>query len=420
MSAGLLSYAEAAEKVAAYARAIRSTADMVERADVDLALGRVVAQDIVADMDQPPFARSTRDGFACRAVEAASHAWIPVAGLTHAGQTPEGALPLATVWEIMTGAPVPEGANAVVMVEHVERKGDRVRLLSGRTIHAGENIVARGAQARAGALLVAAGTRMGTAQIAVAATCGYGAVDVYLRPRVAILTTGDELVDVVVKPGPGQIRNSNAPMLAALVAAAGGEPWLLLTAADTKEALDRALARAAQADLILISGGVSAGKHDLVEPALQRMDAKFFFTGVKMQPGKPLVFGELRVANTKSKGGNRQLPFFGLPGNPISSAATFRLFASQVLAALMGATEPAPQFVAAQLAEATDRKMKPGLTRFLPARCEFAGEGLPQVKAVPWHGSGDLPAFARANCFVMVPETVGSLDAGAMVRILML
>lgn len=420
MSAGLLSYAEAAEKVAAYARGLRSVADTIERADIDLALGRVVAQDIVADADQPPFPRSTRDGFACRAAEASHHRWMPVAGSTHAGQPPAGPLPVGALWQIMTGAPVPGGADAVVMVEHVERSGDRVRLKAERKIQAGENIVAQGAQARASDLLVATGTRMGTAQIAVAATCGYAAVDVYVRPRVAILTTGDELVDVAAKPGPGQIRNSNAPMLAALVSAAGGEPWLMLTAADSNEALDRALTRAEQADLILISGGVSAGMYDLVEPALERLGASFFFTGVKIQPGKPLVFGELRAKNIKSKSGERRLPFFGLPGNPISSAVTFRLFGSQVLTALAGGTELGPQFMAAQLAESTDKKLKPGLTRFLPARCEFGGQSIPQVKTVQWHGSGDLPAFARANCFVMVPEDVGSLDADTMVRILML
>jgi len=420
MSAGLLSYTEATDKVAAYARGMRSVADTVERADIDLALGRVVAQDIVADADQPPFSRSTRDGFACRAAEAALREWLPVAGSTHAGQPPAGPLPPGAMWEIMTGAPVPEGADAVVMVEHVERDGERARLLAGRSIQAGENFVVKGAQARASDLLVAAGTRMGTAQIAVAAACGYAAVDVYVRPRVAILTTGDELVEVAAKPGPGQIRNSNAPMLAALVAAAGGEPWLLMTAADSNEALDRALGKALQADVILISGGVSAGRFDLVEPALERMGARFFFTGVKIQPGKPVVFGELHAQNIKTTAGERQLPFFGLPGNPISSAATFRLFASQVLAALTGATHLGPQFLAAQLVEPTDRKLKPGLTRFLPARCEFGGGAIPQVRTVRWHGSGDLAAFARANCFVVVPENVGSLDAGTMARILVL
>ena len=280
----------------------------------------------------------------------------------------------------------------------------------------GDNIVATGAQARRGDVLVAAGVTIGPPQIAIAAACGRAELAVHKRPRVAILTTGDELVPVDRETGPGQIRNSNAPMLAALVTAAGGEPRVLPTAADTAEALDVALHQAMDADLLLISGGVSAGKFDLVEPALARMGAAFHFTGVRIQPGKPLVFGEMQREAESS------LPFFGLPGNPISSAATFLLFASPVLSALAGAFEIGPRFVAAQLARATDRKAKTGLTRFLPGLCDFnpSSGGLAQVATVPWHGSGDLPAFARSNCFVVVPEDVSSLDAGAMVRILML
>lgn len=266
---------------------------------------------------------------------------------------------------------------------------------------------------------------MGTAQIALAATCGYADLKVNARPRVAILTTGDELVDVNQQPRPGQIRNSNAPMLAALVADAGGEPWVLPTAADTAEALDAALQKAKAADMLLISGGVSAGKFDLVEPALVRMGAEFFFTGIRIQPGKPLVFGALRTADSEASVAgerNADIPFFGLPGNPISSAATFRLFGATVLAALAGETELGPRFMAAVLAEGTDRRGKPGLTRFLPAHCEFGGAvgSLPSVRQIPWHGSGDLPAFARSNCLLVMPEDMGSLDAGATVRILML
>jgi molybdopterin molybdotransferase len=310
------------------------------------------------------------------------------------------------------------------MLEHAERKDDRIRLLTQRTIAAGENIVAQGAQARRGHELVAPGTVIGPAQIAVAAACGYAALEVYARPRVAILTTGDELVPVEAEPGPGQIRNSNAPMLATLVNAAGGEAWVLPTAADRAEVLDAALRQATSADMLLISGGVSAGKFDLVEPALARMGAQFHFTGVRIQPGKPLVFGEVPCAPNAVDGqaGKRTPPFFGLPGNPISSAVTFLLFAAPVLEALAGRREVGPRFGLAQLAKTTDRHAKPGLTRFLPARCTFdLQDGRPpQVATVPWHGSGDLPAFGRSNCFVVVPEEESSLEAGAMVRILIL
>ncbi|HEX3893783.1 MAG TPA: gephyrin-like molybdotransferase Glp [Terracidiphilus sp.] len=413
MSAQLLTYAEADAVVASYARTCTATRAR-ERIELIHAAGRVLAEPVVADNDQPSFPRSTRDGFACRAVEASAHAWLRIAGTIHAGEAPAGPLPSGAAWEIMTGAPVPEGADAVVMVEHIEQERDSVRLAQPRSIASGDNVVARGAQARRGEELTSAGIVIGPAQIALAASCGYAHLSVFRRPRVAILTTGDELVPVDQAPAPGQIRNSNAPMLASLVARAGGEPHVLAPVSDTAEALDEALRTALDADLLVISGGVSAGKFDLVEPALAHRGATFRFTGVRIQPGKPLVFGEVPRKTAPA------LPFFGLPGNPISSAATFLLFATHVLAALAGRNNGGPQFFAAQLSQATDRKAKPGLTRFLPALCTFhRGETIPQVATIPWHGSGDLPAFARANCFVVVPQDAGTLEAGTVVRILM-
>jgi molybdopterin molybdotransferase len=324
----------------------------------------------------------------------------------------------------MTGAPIPAGADAVMMIEHAELVGGRVRLLPPRKVAQGENIVAEGAQAREGEELVPARTAMTFAQIAVAAECGFSALEVYVRPRVAILTTGDELVPVESSPAPGQIRNSNAPMLAALVAAAGGEPWVLPTAADNAESLDKSLDEAAQADLLLISGGVSAGKFDLVEPALARAGAQFQFTGVRIQPGKPAVFGELPRkpdASLRARGDLQPLPFFGLPGNPVSSAVTFLLFAAPVQAALSGNLSAGPRFALAELAAGTDRHGKPGLTRFLPASCTFGGSGaqLPAVALVPWQGSGDLAALARSNCFLVIPEDAPSLEPRAIVRVLL-
>ena len=311
----------------------------------------------------------------------------------------------------------PPGADCVVMLEHVERSGNTIRLAPERKIKSGENIVAKGAQSLRGDELLKPGAKLAPAQIALAASCGYTHLEVYVRPRVAILTTGDELVSVRSKPGPGKIRNSNAPMLAALVANAGAEPIVLPTAADTAKALDKALAQAMQADMLLISGGVSAGKFDLVEPALARLGARFHFTGVRIQPGKPLVFGQI----PRSGGPPTAQVFFGLPGNPISSAATFQLFAAPILAALAGSSEIHPRFVLAQLSSDTDRKTKPGLTRFLPAYCEFNPSiaQLPQVALVPWHGSGDLTAFAQSNCFVVIPEDAAFLEAGTTVHILL-
>lgn len=421
MSSDLLSYDEAAAEVADYAAAMRSVKRPRERVELGRALGRVLARPLRADRDQPPFARSTRDGYACRAADAARHALLPVMGATRAGEPPAGHLPEGAAWEIMTGAAVPKGADAVVMLEHVEAEGCGVKLQNARTIAAGDNIVARGAQARKGEAVLAAGTTIAAGQIALAATCGESGLEVFARPRVAILTTGDEIVPVQTQPGPGQIRNSNAPMLAALTAAAGGEPWVLPTAADTAEALDAAFSGIAEADLLLVTGGVSAGKFDLVEPALERAGARFHFTGVRIQPGKPTVFGEIRASRGTSKGTQRRkrLPLFGLPGNPVSSAVTFLLFAAPVLASLAGRRDIAPRFAMARLSG--EVKAKAGLTRFLPAICDFGGPAgaLPEVALVLWQGSGDLAALGRSNCFLVIPEDAHRLEAGSCVRILL-
>jgi molybdopterin molybdotransferase len=322
----------------------------------------------------------------------------------------------------MTGAPVPVGADAVMMLEHVEAGGgpaaQTVRLLLPHTIEKGENIVARGAQARKGDELLPAGTAIGAAQVALAAACGCAELPVFVRPRVAILATGDELVPIRSSPRPAQIRNSNAPMLAAMVAAAGGKPWVLPAVRDTAKALDAALAKAAEADLLLITGGVSAGKFDLVEPALARAGARFHFTSLRIQPGKPTVFGERPVLKVNAAGKkHRTQCIFGLPGNPVSSAVTFLLFAAPVLGALAGRLVSVPRFALARLS--ADVIAKPGLTRFLPAACDFAGPE-PQVTIVPWQGSGDQAAMARANCFLVVPEEADRLRAGVAARILLI
>jgi len=423
MSQKVLSYEEAAALVAktaaTTARAPRST----ERVELAQAAGRVLARPLRADRDQPPFTRSTRDGFACRAAEASTHERLAITGATQAGDAPSGPLERDSAWEIMTGAPPPKGADAVMMLEHVEAANGRVRLLPPRNIEPGENIVAKGAQARRGDELLPAGTLIGAAQIALAAACGCAKLSVFRKPQVAILATGDELLPVESSPAPGKIRNSNAPMLAAMTAAYGGAPWVLPIAADTREALDHALAKAGEVDLLLITGGVSAGKFDLVESALARAGARFHFTGVRIQPGKPTVFCELprRGARLVKKQSSAKRYCLGLPGNPVSSAVTFLLFAAPVLAALGGSYATYPRFALARLAE--DVKAKPGLTRFLPAHCTFGdsgAEGGPEVALVPWQGSGDIAAMARANCFLVAPEGAKRLKAGVFVRILLM
>lgn len=416
MSSPLLSYEEASALVLSRAEYFCGRTSRTERIDLASALGRVLAEPIASDHEQPPFDRSTRDGFACRAEEALDHEWLTLAGSTRAGQSPAGPLQSGAAWEIMTGAAVPSGADAVVMLEHVERDGDRIRLHPSRKLAKGENVVPMGAEAHAGDVLLHAGVRLDIAQIALAAACGHAQLEVFARPKVGILTTGDELVAVEQVPGPGQIRNSNAPMLAALVLKAGGVPLILPVARDTAESLDAALAQTREeADLLLISGGVSAGKFDLVEPALARLGAEFHFTGIRIQPGKPLVFGELPPDWDRRAG--RVLPFFGLPGNPISSAATFLLFAAPVLAALTGCRTQVPRFALARLQR--DVKGKEDLTRFVPSFCSFRmGGDMPEVAPVGSQGSGDLAAFARSTCFLVVPEKTKVLEAGSTVPIL--
>lgn len=420
MSSALPGYHQANSVAFEAADRLRAQAPPAEFVGLESAMGRVLASPLRADRDQPPFARSTRDGFACRAAEASNGTDLSIAGSTRAGDAPGGPLPKQSVWEIMTGAPLPMGADAVAMLEHVDSDNGHMKLHPLRRLQVGENVVARGAQARQGDLLLPAGSRIAAAQIAVAAECGYASIETFVRPLVAILTTGDELVPVDAFPAPGQIRNSNAPMLAALVAAQGGKPWILPTIADSAGALDAAIAEASAADLLIFSGGVSAGKFDLVEPALARAGARFHFTGVRIQPGKPLVFGELPAASVAGDPGQRRSRcFFGLPGNPVSSYVTFLLFAAPILAALAGCRELPPRFGAARIGSGL--KGKPGLTRFLPAFFKFeSGQSLlPEVELVPWQGSGDLAALARSNCFLVIPEDTDKLEAGAVVQVLL-
>ncbi len=371
---------------------------------LDAAYGRVLAEPLRADRDQPPFPRATRDGFTARA-EDWGRGPLTVAGLLRAGEVwPGPALPRGTCVEIMTGAPVPPGADSVAMVEHVQRDGDTVSL--HRALASGENVVPRGAEAGAGAVLLSAGTRLNAHGIAAAAACGAASLLVWAKPRVAVLATGDELVEIGAVPLPHQIRNSNTHSLAAQVRALGGEPIILAPVADESSALAAALRQAAEScDLLLISGGVSMGKYDLVEPALLALGGRFHFTGARIQPGKPVVFGSLG-----------ELPFFGLPGNPISTMVCFALFAAPVLAALAGEESYTPPFAQARLAAPV--KNKPGLTRFFTASLssDIAGSW---VEAIPWQGSGDLAGTARANCFLVVPPEAGDLEAGATVSVLL-
>jgi molybdopterin molybdotransferase len=374
------------------------------------ARGRVLAQPVRADRDQPAFDRAPRDGFAVRAVEFSSGKAARVIGSVRAGDRWRGAdLYPGEALEIMTGAPIPSDGDAVAMIEHVIREGDTVRAQAGRTWQPGENVVSRGSEARARDVVLARGTEIGAAEIALAAACGFSELSVFPRPRVAIAATGDELVELGARSEleEQQIWNSNGYALAAMVEAAGGEAVRLAITPDRREDLAASLKTARTCDLIVLSGGVSMGQFDLVEEILLEANGDFFFTGVRMQPGKPVVFGRLPPS-----GESPARFFFGLPGNPISTQVTFHCFVEPFLRTLGGAGARGPRWALARLAEQADRKS--GLTRLLPGRMDECA-----VRVVGWQGSGDLVANARANCYVELPAGDGVLDVGNVVRVLL-
>ena len=412
----LLSCSQALATVADKMRTL--AAPRMERVGLEAAHGRVLAQPVFADRDQPPFPRSTRDGYAV----CASHADKPMRliGSIRAGEQWTGKpMDVTESIEIMTGAPVPDVADAVVMLEHVAVKADLVILQPGRRVAAGENIVPRGAEASEGQRLLRSGVRIGPAEVALAASVGATEVFVYAQPVVAILSTGDELVEVHETPGPMQIRNSNSHGLAVLVLANGGAPRMLPPAADTRESLNSAISAARDAEMLVLSGGVSAGKYDFVEEALLALGAEFFLTGVAMQPGKPAVFGRIPPDGTHG-----EQWIFGLPGNPVSTQVTAMLFAMPMLRALAGEcawaddaqVPPQPFFVQARLTQAV--QVRPGLTRFLPALLTSSLDGA-MVQTTGWQGSGDLNANARANCYLVVPPDAESLSIGDAVTVLL-
>ena len=387
---------------------------------------RILAEKIYADRDLPPFPRSTRDGYAVRSADLANlPAKLKVVGEIKAGpaQTPLPLNPGEAV-SIMTGAPVPHGADSVVMVEHTSQQQDAVEIT--RRVETGENIVPQGAEAKHGSLLLDRGTRLNHAAIALAASVGKSRLQVFLPPRVAILTTGDEIVDLDAEIAPTQIRNSNSFSLAVQVQQAGGVPLLLPIAPDEPRRLRELIEQGFQSDLLLITGGVSMGRYDLVEQVLVALQAEFFFTGAKIQPGRPVVFGRLcgsygcsgpgALAPSAASAAAPSKYFFGLPGNPVSTMVTFELFARPMLESLAGAS-PAPlTFPHAQLK--SDIRVKAGLKRFLPAILSGDHEDS-QVELVPWLGSGDIAARARANCYIVVPPGREHILAGEWVAIML-
>jgi molybdopterin molybdotransferase len=410
MAENVLEFPEALAVVLAQARTLKLTLG-IETVALLEAADRVLAAALAADRDQPPFDRATRDGYALRAVDSGDP--LRIVGAIRAGERWQGAaLAQGEAIEIMTGAPVPQGADAVVMVEHVSLQGKDLRLEEGRRMRSGENIVPRGTEARAGDSLLPVGCTMGAAEIAVAASCGRAQLEVYARPKVAIVATGDELVELDQAMNDEQIRNSNSYALAALVRAEGGIAGRFPIARDSFAELNERVQRAMAADLLLLSGGVSMGKYDLVEQVLAELGAEFFFTGALIQPGKPIVFGRLPTFDPVRP----WVYFFGLPGNPVSTQVCFHLFVAPLLRAMCGKTSIEPQFVEAKLAENVKGTAK--VTRFLPAELTGAWDGV-SVSLVGWQGSGDVAANARGNGYVVLPAGVDSFAAGETVRVLL-
>jgi len=367
------------------------------------ALGLVLAQEVKTDREYPPFDRSTRDGYAVRAVEVAPGTELQCVGEIKAGDVVTKTLAVGTCVQIMTGAAVPPGADAVVMIEHTQRGGDVVRF--ERAAREGQNIVRRGTEASAGQTVLSSGMRLGFAELAMAAQVGAAQLQCAKRPRVAILSTGDEVVSLDQQPGEFQIRNSNSVSLAAQVRIAGGDPVPLGNAADRVEDLGEKIERGLKEDALVLSGGVSMGKYDLVESVLKALGAEFFFDGVAIRPGKPAVFA---ICQGK--------PVFGLPGNPVSTMVTFELFVAPAIDILSGADARPLPLVEARLGEGLNEK--PGLAHFLPARIEWRAAAA-EVKALKWQGSGDITALRNANCFLVVPANREKIEVGEPVSLLL-
>jgi molybdopterin molybdotransferase len=414
----VLSFEEARHVVEEHSAHLHSRSK--DLADLLDSRGLILAEPILADRDFPPFRRAARDGYAVRTADLRKiPATLAVVGEIKAGAAPAEipTLQPGQAAGIMTGAAAPTGSDAVVMVEYTSRKADRVEISRG--IEAGANIVGIGSEAKRGERLLCPGTLLDHAAIAVAASVGKTHLLVYAKPRVAVLSTGDELVDPDVRPGPTQIRNSNSYSLAAQIEAAGGDPVILPIAPDESKRLRELIAEGFEYDLLLLAGGVSMGKYDLVEQVLAEFHAEFFFTGVRIQPGKPVVFGRVpaNAALQQSAPNSRDHTyFFGLPGNPVSTMVTFELFVRPVVEALAGRTPRKLAFLHAKLK--SEIKTKTGLKRFLPALLSGEFEDA-EVELVRWQGSGDIAATAQANCYVVIAPDRVQIAAGEWVPVLM-
>ena len=380
-----------------------------EAAALGEVMGRILAENIIADSDLPPFDRAQMDGYAVRAADVARvPARLRIAGESAAGAGWHHEMKPGEAVRIMTGAPVPAGADAVQQVELTREvdSGAVVEILE--PVEAGRSIVKQAAEIKAGAAVLRAGEDINAAMFATLASFGYAQVKVGRRPRVAVMATGSELVDVDRKPGKDQIRDSNNYTIAAYASLAGAivERWPL--AGDDTEELKRQVKQAVEtSDVLITSGGVSMGVYDFMKPALKELGAEIFFERVALRPGKPTVFA--RLGNTL---------VFGLPGNPVSVAVTFSLFVRAALRKMQGAKQPGLIEETAVLARAV--KGSGERESYLPAILRTDEQGTLLAEPLKWGGSSDFVAFARATALVNVAAGVGFLESGSIVKIVRL
>jgi molybdenum cofactor synthesis domain-containing protein len=376
------------------------------------ARGRVLADDVVADTDLPPFDRALMDGYAVRAADTRdAPARLRLAGESAAGRGWRGTLVAGEAVRIMTGAPLPAGADSVQQVEVTRELEGGAVVEIDRAAEPGQFVSRRATEVREGETVLRAGALLNAACLAALASFGCARVRVGARPRVAVLATGTELVAVEERPGPDQIRDSNSYSLAGYAEAANAAVERLPFAADDAALLEKLIAECAErSDVVVLSGGVSMGVYDFTKAALHALGAELFFERVALRPGKPTVFA--RLPN------RRGTLVFGLPGNPVSVSVTFNLFARTALLAMQGATRPALAEERAVLAR--DVRGAGERASYLPAALATDDAGRLVAEALRWQGSSDFVAFTRAEALLIVPENVKRIEAGEVVRLVRL
>ncbi len=380
-------------------------------------LGLVLAEDVASDLDMPPFDKAMMDGFALSTSDLRDgHAELLIVEEIHAGKTPSVAVKSGQASRIMTGAPIPQGIDAVVMIERCEVAGNQV-CVNDRTLKAGQNILARGREMRVGETVLRAGTRLRPQEFGLLATVGRPVVKVQPAPRVGIISTGDEIVEPEQTPGPGEIRSGNSLMLVAQVARAGGVPHYVGIARDEPGHLRALIDKSMQYDVLLLSGGVSAGKFDLVPGVLAELGMTALFHKIAMKPGKPLLFGITPPPHPQPLSPGRERGdrlIFGLPGNPVGSMVCFELFVRPAIRALM-ALPPGPDYVNATLTK--DHAYRTDRPTYHPARLQQTDAGW-TVEPTVWFGSPDLRGVVPANAFVLLPEGDHAHRAGDRLMVL--